>query len=361
MALTLLNTLLTLCTSLGPATPDSTAKAPPLKLSGSADVYYRYDLLNPQEAPYNNRTSFTNSHNSFELGMVSLKAEHSFHKVGIVADLGFGRRAAEFSYLDNAGTLAIKQLYVTYAPTAKLKLTAGSWATHIGYEVVDAYANRNYSMSYMFSYGPFFHTGVKAEVGLGELSTLMVGIANTTDYKTGVGMPKMEIAQLATGSKDGKLKAYLNYQGGKATDSLRLHQADVVLTYAVSSKLSLSYNGTAQSRQQMCTEVERAYVQKKWRSAQTWWGSAVYLNYDPTSWLGFTCRGEYLQDKNTVLGLDRHLFEATLSSNIRIDNLTIIPEIRLDGSPNNRPFARGSIGQVRKTTETLLLAATYHF
>ncbi|MDQ3683213.1 MAG: porin, partial [Bacteroidota bacterium] len=117
----------------------------PFKLSGSADVYYRYNFHDVNERPFNNFTSFTNSHNSIELGMLSLKAEHTYKKVGIVADLGFGKRAEEFSYNDANSRLSIKQLYFTYAPSNKIKFAMGSWATHVGYELVDAYLNRNYS------------------------------------------------------------------------------------------------------------------------------------------------------------------------------------------------------------------------
>ena len=41
----------------------------------------------------------------------------------------------------------IKQLYVTYDLSPKFKVIAGSFATHIGYEVVDAIGNKNYSIS----------------------------------------------------------------------------------------------------------------------------------------------------------------------------------------------------------------------
>ena len=75
---------------------------------------------------------------------------------------------------------ALKQAYLSYAVTDKFKLTMGKWATHIGYELADAYLNRNYSMDYMFSYGPFSHTGIKADIGLGGKSALMIGVANTT-------------------------------------------------------------------------------------------------------------------------------------------------------------------------------------
>ena len=75
-------------------------------ISGSVDAYYRFNFSNPKSdatsapglsdfSPYNNYTSFTNSQNSFELGMASLKLEHTMGKVGVVADLGFGKRAEE--------------------------------------------------------------------------------------------------------------------------------------------------------------------------------------------------------------------------------------------------------------------------
>ena len=76
--------------------------------SAWADVYYRYDF---GKTAANNKTSFTNSHNSFELGMASVKLEHAIGKVSMVADLGFGKRAEEFSYAEEKTRFAIKQLY----------------------------------------------------------------------------------------------------------------------------------------------------------------------------------------------------------------------------------------------------------
>jgi Putative beta-barrel porin-2, OmpL-like. bbp2 len=97
------------------ACAQDSSKADAFKISGSADVYYRYNFNNPKEYPYNNLTSFTNSHNSFELNMASIKVEHSSKKVDMVADLGFGERAEEFSYNDAGSKVAIKQLYISYS------------------------------------------------------------------------------------------------------------------------------------------------------------------------------------------------------------------------------------------------------
>ena len=326
------------------------SKAPAFTITGNADVYYRYNFDNPKEYPYNSPTSFTHSQNSFELGMASIKAEHSIGKVGMVADLGFGTRAEEFAYADYNTRFSIKQLYVTYAPSSKVKFTLGSWATHIGYEVLDAYLNRNYSMSYMFSFGPFSHTGIKADFGIGEKSALMVGIANPTDIRSASGMPKTFIGQFSTGSKDDKFKAYLNFQAGKQSDEKKLVQGDVVLTYAVSDKFSLGYNGTLQS-------VKLADSLKVWTTS-SWWGSALYLNFDPVSWFGLTLRGEYLGDNDEFLGFG-NVFSPTLSANFKIDNLTIIPEFRLDNAKNEVFYK--SATESSKSTGSFILAATYHF
>ena len=81
-------------------------------ITGSLDAYYRYNFANPKDATLNNFTSFTNSHNSFELGMASIKLEHTIGKVGAVIDLGYGRRAAEFSYpyqTENTSMMAINR------------------------------------------------------------------------------------------------------------------------------------------------------------------------------------------------------------------------------------------------------------
>jgi hypothetical protein len=347
----LFSAAIALCVPLAAALADS-VKTPAFKLSGFVDGYYRYNFNNPQQAPYNNLTSFTNSHNSFELGMISLKAEHTIGKVGMVADLGFGRRAEEFSYNDDHTRFAIKQAYITYSPTAAIKLTGGSWATHIGYESVDSYLNRNYSMSYMFSYGPFFHTGLKAEFTLGK-TTLMAGIANPTDLKSASSMPKTFIAQVGTASGDGQMKAYFNYQGGAQHDSLRVQQADLVLTYAPSSLLSFSGNGTMQYRQYRS--------ETGWGDYHAWWGGALYANLDPAPWFGLTLRGEYLNDRKTLLGFSGSLIETTLSANFRLDNLTLIPEARLDSGHTDTGVFVDHAGGVSKSTVSALVAAVYHF
>jgi hypothetical protein len=336
--------------------PPTKEEPKPTTISGFVDAYYRYDF---SANPANNRTSFTNSHNSFELGMASIKLEHTMGKVGFVADLGFGKRAQEFSYNDQGVAQAIKQLYVTYTPKDWLKLTMGSWATHVGYELVDAPANRNYSMSYMFSWGPFFHTGLKAEATLGK-SGFMLGVANPTDYKFApTGSKKALLAQYSLAVTE-KVKVYLNYVGGeRPTDSLRTDQFDLVMTAGLSDKFSVGFNGTFQKAKSQTQEARSLKT-----TAKDWWGSAVYLNFDPSSTIGLTLRSEYFSDKEQLVAMSlagegANIWANTLSMNFKAGPLTIIPEIRYE-TASAAVFYNKEGGALSSNTSALL-AAIYKF
>jgi hypothetical protein len=343
-----------LCTfNFGFSQSDSTKTATPVSpaptITGSIDVYYRYNFNDPKSGFINNYTSFTNSQNSFELGMASIRADHSFGKASATIDLGFGRRAEEFSYgnPDHSSLFAVKQAYLSYAISDKFKLTAGKWATHIGYELVDAYLNRNYSMDYMFSYGPFSHTGLKADIGLGKKSNLMLGVANTSDIVADAGSRRYALAQFSTGTSDDKVKLYLNYQGSYG-GSHSTTQLDAVLTAALTSKFSIGYNGTVQ------------WAKTNSTSSSSWWGSAVYLNFDPINTFGITLRAEYFDNTKAVVSAPAtSIFDVTLSPNFKVGNLTIIPELRLDAGKDE--IFQKNDGTATKTTVTGILAATYHF
>lgn len=330
---------------------DSTQKGN-FTLSGSADVYYRHSFNDAGGTGHtDNLTSFTNSSQSFELGMASLKGDYIKGKTEAVLDLGFGRRAEEFSYNERGGLTAIKQAYVSLAATDKLKFTMGKWATHVGYELLDAYLNRNYSMDYMFSYGPFFHTGLKADITLSKNAALMVGVSNPTDNVTASFSKKSLLGQLHLNTSDAKLNLYLNYVGGKDLPGNSINQYDAVFTAVLSSILNVGFNGTVKS-------VKAVNASK----AQSWWGSAVYLNIDATSNFGLTFRAEHFDDSHGVAGLGTQIFDGTLSANIKVDNLTIIPEFRVDAGRTALFYSKSDVNSATaKTAPSFILAAVYHF
>ena len=296
------------------------------------DGYYRSDFAGLKT---NNKTSFTNSNYALQLGMVSFKVDQTFGNFSGTVDLGYGTRADEFSYNDKGVATFIKQAYVSYASNSTIKFTIGKWATHVGYELLDAYSNRNYSMSYGFSYGPFFHTGLRADIALGGKTAMMIGFAEPTDFTNTKMEAKMIIAQLSTISTNDKLKAFLNYQGG-----IDKSQIDLVLNASISNELGFNYDGT------VCN-----------LAGKNWSSNAIYINYDPSSKFGFTLRSEIFNDKKGAMGVGTTIFQNTLSANFHINKFTIIPEIRLDNAAD-KVFVNGT--NVATTgAGNFLIAAVY--
>ena len=338
------------------ATPAEQAEEPKpaVIITGSADVYYKYDFAKTRANTY---TSFTGTHNSFALGMASVKLEHKGNKVGAVLDLGFGPRAKEFAYTDEGITQAIKQLYITYSPADWLKFSAGSWATHVGYELVDPQLNRNYSMSYMFTNGPFTHTGVKADITKGKHG-FMIGVSNATDFRVppdGYINKKFLIAQYSLAATD-NVKIYLNYVGGKNYDTSKVSQFDAVLTAKVSDKFNIGFNGTVNTTQ--------GWDGAKNLDGESWWGSALYLNVDPKPWFGLTLRGEYFNDDNQLkmFGIAPEggsIFATTLSANFKTGGFIFIPEFRMDNASQAVFVDKDGAG--KKSASNFLISAIYAF
>jgi hypothetical protein len=321
---------------LSNAQSDTSAKAP--EAATTYTIYFDGYIKNDfSKQSTNNKTSFTNSNQSLQLGMASIKIDRTNGKFAGTLDLGLGKRAQEFSYNDNGVAQAIKQAYISYAPTNGLKITAGKWATHIGYELLDAYSNRNYSMSYAFSYGPFFHTGIRADIALGGKSAMMIGFAQPTDFVSSSSPDKMLIAQFSTSSKDDQLKAFLNYQGGKDKS-----QFDLVLNGLLSSQVGINYDGTIANI-----------------GGNNWTSNAVYVNYDPSAKFGFTLRSEYFNDTKNAVGVGTSIFQNTLSANIHFSKLTLIPEIRFDNAKDKIFF--NSNNNLNQYAGNFLIAAVYKF
>ncbi len=335
--------------------PEEEKKAPALTITGSVDGYYKYDF---SKSTANSLTSFTQTHNSFSLGMASLKFEHKGDKVSAVADLGFGPRAKDFSYTDDGITQAIKQLYVSYSPTDWLKFTLGTWATHVGYELLDPQLNRNYSMSYMFTNGPFSHTGFKAEASKGKHGA-MLGIANATDFRippAGYMNKKFFLAQYSFAASD-NLKFYLNYVSGQNPDTSKTSQVDAVITAKISDKFNIGFNGTVNST--------KVWDGAKNLDGKSWWGSALYLNVDPQPWFGLTLRTELFSDKNQLKAYSGAaeggtIFATTLSANFKSGGFTFIPEFRLDNA-NKEILFTDKDGAFSKSASSFIFAAIYSF
>ena len=335
---------------------DSTAKEEKksnFTFSGFVDAYFRADF---DKNVANNRSSFTNTTGKLALGMASVKVDYAVKKFSLTADLGVGKRAKEFAYNDKGVLAAVKQLFASYSPADWIKITGGTWATHVGFELVDPGGNRNYSMAYMFSWGPFLHTGAKTDLTFGK-STIMVGLSNPTDYRKVPSDNKKALLFQYGYAFTENVKLYLNYVGGqRPTDSAKVRQYDVVLTAKFSDKFNVAYNGTLNSSK---TQKKLIYA-----DAAAWGGSAFYFNYDPVKNFGLTLRSEIFNDKNQLAALGTapfgsSIFANTLSGNIKLGPITIIPELKLESA--KKAVFYNKDGDGKTNASSFLLAAYYKF
>ncbi|SFE77401.1 outer membrane beta-barrel protein [Flavobacterium xueshanense] len=328
-----------------------TTPSPATTFAGSADAYYKYDFSGID----NSLSSFTNSHNSFELGMASIEASHKIGKAAVFVDLAFGNRAAQFTYNDDSATFMIKQLNFTYEFSDKFKVTAGSFGTHIGYELLDAVDNKNYSMSYAFTYGPFFNTGVKAQYISGKFS-FMAGVSNPTDFKTTIeagSSQKTFVGQVAFLGDTGS--AYFNVTSGSSNPSSDEYkiQFDFVGTKKLSDAFSLGFNGTyAMTNNDFDSMLDGE-----------WFSLVGYANLAIKESLSLAYRLEYLDAKEATAALGSlagtSVIGNTLSLNYKVGNLTIIPEFRVDTASED--IFSNSDAAPKGVTAYALLATTYSF
>lgn len=317
----------------------------PLSIMGHVDAYYRYSTNGVA-----GKTSYSDAAKGFGFGMANLQLSKDAGKVSFMADVMFGPRAEGTNYYyvgtSNSSLTLIKQLYVAYKPTDKLKFTLGNFMTFVGYELAEASNNLNYSMSYNYTNGPFYHTGLKLDYQFTDKFGGMIGVFNRTDTKLDNGK-KFVGGQLSY--VDGPFKIYLNGLSGQEIDSASVTTLDITTSYQATPKLGLGFNLINKS------------VTPEGGSVKSWLGTALYVNYAVSDKFVLAARGEYLQDsKGALFGINDNAVTAfTLSGNFKVDALTIVPEIRFD-SASKDIFATDA-GKTTGSETSFILAAVYKF
>ena len=332
----------------------------PLSISGQVDAFFKANSNGYTPTTGYGKTSYTGQ-NGFGLGMANIAFAKDNGKIGFVADVMFGTRAEETNYNYSGSAAFLKQLYVTYKPVDALKFTIGNFMTYFGYELVEASNNLNYSMSYCYTNGPFFHTGLKVDYAVTSKLGVMAGIFSQTDTKGVWGINNPSLA--TTGKKfvggqvsylDGAFKIYLNALTGSRPDSVSTTTLDLTTSYQVTPELGLGLNVLSYSE---------SYKGK----SSAFLGTALYVNYAFAPSFTLAARGEIFSDKD---GLKYKLFDDTpisdnsitaftLSGNFKIDAFTIIPEVRIESAGKKIWQDDKGVGQTSETS--FILAAIYKF
>lgn len=386
---------------------DST-KTGKFTISGYIDSYYNYSLNNPQSGSIAGdpktytqdpnviglARGFDRTHNQFSLGLVQTKFMYTNRNSEMVIDLVYGPNAALANFGNAIGlagvehrtaggnstatyasSIAIKQAYFKYNVTSKFSFTVGQFGTHIGYEVIDAPLNYNYSLSNLFNNGPFYHVGAKLNYAFSDKFGLMFGVVNNWDNLYDFKSQKSLVAQMFISPVKG-WNVYFNWIGGANDDQYKYPSNGIPATASTPTRNSLSFPVGTQYFRNLLDLTTGYQVTSKlyfglnaaygWYNFKTdgivdlpnndlnnggspdqpvsswflstspnWWGIAGYANFQFTSFLGLGVRYEHFNDANTVRYIQavNNSFTVTMPITLADGHLIIKPEFRLDNAP----------------------------
>ena len=358
------------------------ADATKITLSGSVDAYFRANLTAPNKGDHVQApgTSFANLP-GFALGMANVVAAYEGENIGFVADLVFGPRGADAVFLSTGSANIVNQLYMYWRPSDQLTFTIGNFNTYLGYEVISPTGNFNYSTSYMFSSGPFSHTGLKADLELTENWSLMASVMNPTDFTDfnplGTYTAGLQLGyendnggtwlNLLYGDQDGKLDEDHGLVNGE-TSTGTTFQVDLTTGYNVTEVLYLGLNATY-----LTTSTGELYngsaIVDAGGDPAGFYGVAGYAQASTSEKSALGIRAEYFSVFNNggsaitthPTSGDGNVLAFTLSGNIKpAKNLTLIPELRLDTASEESNFINRSLNP-SKNLSSFLVAAVFSF
>ena len=375
------------------ATPEGEEKKEEEKtftISGSIDTYFRTSFggYNGLTGGYSSSTSFSDL-KGFGLGMANIIASYGGEKVGFTADLVFGPRGQAAVFGTASGQAIINQMYAYYKVSPKVTLNMGQFNTFLGYEVISPAVNFHYSTSYLFSWGPFNHTGLRADIDFGNGLVGKLAVMNPTDivefnpvntYTIGAQIGKTSDAggiwlNVLYGDQDGKLDekddpyAYDDDGNitGFASSAGSLFQIDLTTGWNLSDKFYLGFNTSHQTIATGEEFVAEGQVEDSEGDAVSFTGFAVYPKVTLSETLAVGLRAEYFSVKKGHLGDyiatdengDGSITALTLTANYKVGALTIIPEFRLDKASEDSYYDNDN--KASDKLSSFALAAVYKF
>jgi hypothetical protein len=375
-------------------------------ISGYIDSYYNFNLTNLSSSNVSGvagtARAFDKTANQFALGLVQTKFAYVNKKSELMIDLVFGPNAALGNFGNVPGlagyinpvssggeaygpatyltSMAIKQAYFKYNITDKLSFTVGQFGTHIGYEVIDAPINYNYSLSNLFNNGPFYHVGGKLNYAFSDNFGVMVGVVNNWDNLYDYKTQKSGIAQIFVSPTSG-FNIYLNWIGGYGDDQYKIPNSAQVSPTGPNSAALFSPSGVGYTRNlfdlttgyqltdKFYIGLNAAYgfysfstgsdttgtgaVTSTYSSmSPSWYGAALYANYQISSAFGVGIRAEHFDDKNKVRYIATTNTSLTLTTPITLadGHLIIKPEVRYDMATDAIYISKDGAGSKNQAT-----------
>ncbi|MBX3279243.1 MAG: porin [Acidobacteria bacterium] len=327
-----------------------------VEVSGLVDGYYSYNFNRP-DGRVNTGRAFDTQDNSFSLNLAKFTLEKQndlANPLGFKIDLGFGPTVDIVNGPNPTGGDAIRHMlqgYVSYvAPIGSgLTLDFGKFFTPAGAEVIETKDNYNYSRSYLFGLGPYYHTGLRAKYEINNKVSVSGFLVNGWDslIDNNQGKTYGVSVGLAPTSRLAITQTYLG--GPEQQDSSKewRHFADTVVSYAASEKLSFLANFAYGSDQ---------YIGEP---RGHWKGLAAAFRYAFNSRLAFSPRFEVFDDPDGLrTGTAQTLKGLTFTQEVALaGNLVSRFEYRRDWS--DADYFSKSTGRLVRGQNTLLVGFSY--
>ena len=304
---------------------DSSATSTPVVVGGYVDSYFSFNFDRPLTHA-NQFRNFDVTENQVNLANAELSITKAAAPLGFRVDLDFGP-TNDIVQSGATGSIAdVGQAYITYvAPLGQgLTIDAGKFVTHMGYEVIKAKDDWNYTRSLLFALSiPYYHLGVRATYPFSSTFSLCVHMYNSYNGLT-VSSGKTFGFQ-AIYSPSSVLSLTANYIGGPVfPDTISKKFRNVAeLIAAIQATPTLSF------------AIDGVYGQDNLPSgAALWKGIAAYLHYTLSDPCAITLRGEIYNDpKGYTTGTSQDIKEVTLTYEYRpLTNLILRAEYRYDSA-----------------------------
>jgi hypothetical protein len=240
---------------------------------------------------------FDIEHDTFQLDQAAVTIGYQPKEgFGALVNLTAGEDARVLNTAENGtnSTFNATQAYLQYA-TGPVTVIAGKYVTLAGAEVIDPTKNTQFSRSLLFFTEPLTHTGVRATYAVSDALSLIAGVNNGWNVtSTSLGAKTAEVGLSFTPNKALAITAQA-YVGKDPTFNATRSLVDGVVTYTATSALSLGLNvNWGKQEQQPLAGSSQPDLD--------WYTLALYANYAINDQWRVSFRGEYLDDKEGLIG-----------------------------------------------------------
>jgi hypothetical protein len=368
------------CLALNAQTPPATpppvpaapaAPAPPpakpwydeIAVNAFVSASYSYNLNRPDSGT-NQLRVFDFDDNSFKVDVAEVVLQKAISKPGeagfridFEAGSSIPRVSSSFGLLQGQD-VDLQQAFISWiAPVGSgLRLDAGKFVTHFGYEVIDGYDgyNDNATRSFLFGYTiPFTHTGLKASYTFSDQLAGMFEICNGWDVARDNNSSK-SLGLQVTWTPSKTVTVYGNFMTGPERANVNSDPRnlfDVVAQWKLTDLTVFTLDAVYGSEKGAVTPGETA----------SWSGIAGYARLGISNAFAFCLRAEYFNDADGArTGAVQKLKEVTVTPEYKVSShLTLRADLRVDWSDAD-VFSKNG-GVFKGNQPTILLNGIYLF